>query len=99
MSIPSWARKGAKVVYVGYEGPDVASASYGPRPQKGNVYTVARALVDSAGFPAVEIAEIDSDFVWRLRAFRPAVPPKTLEEDIAQFLPLLKHQKAPEAVE
>jgi hypothetical protein len=107
-SIPSWARKGAKVVCVD-DGP-------GRRPclfpglldglTKGRVYTVRRVAPDwYYGHPVIFLVEfvrpIDgepSETGYDIRRFRPLVSTKTEAEDLAKFSHHLT-QRQPEGLD
>lgn len=93
--IPSWARKGALVVYVGYDGPDVASATEGPRPQRRCIYTIDSVIIgDQSGQACARLVEIpNAKYVWRLRAFRPLVDDANDNEIEAQIYRNKVHQK------
>lgn len=85
-----WARPGVKCVCV-----DASDTRFGDPLFEGVIYTVAAVPVgrDSQGNNGVVLEEARSDHwtgAYKLRRFRPLVPPKTQEQDMEHFLPLLK---------
>ena len=104
--IPSWARKGAKVVYLGRAAP-VASPRHHPL-SKGSVYTVRSALLHpETGSVGLLLDEVRNMLHPRLRLelgysvkrFRPLVT-RTQEQDISEHFSGFLHEtrRAPERV-
>jgi len=110
-SLPSWARKGVKVVCVDA---DVGSVPTGKRAYRydpdwcleaGSTYVIRRAFIDEpTSEPCVWLEEITRaidaagyEAPFHVSRFRPLVSTKTEEEDVAEFRKLLT-QPIPEAV-
>lgn len=109
MSVPSWVRVGAKCVCTKRGAwSDVVNGE--AQPSYGQLLTIREVrdtFCDLGGVdlmfeeivnPALLYREGHYEAGFHYSLFAPVVT-KTLEQDIAQFLPLLKHQRAPEAVE
>ena len=84
MTIPSWAKVGAKAVFVG--APDTGACP-GQMPVIGRVYTISR-VQDVAGGAIVALRELplfdqNGEIGIRLRFFRPLVT-RSQEQDIAE---------------
>jgi len=101
VSIPSWARVGAKVVYI-YRGP-TPTGRYAQevRPLAGEIYTVRDVITerDGDGFRLVEIRNPEmlysshdgchvTETYFAIRSFRPLIT-RTQADDIELFRPLL----------
>jgi len=99
--IPAWAVKGAKVVCIDDSLLEGIIA-------KGPVYTVASAEIDpwiatsgpNAGRrgPVLHIEEVHNPMAkggaFAASRFRPAVPPRSLEQDVARFRKHLRTKRA-----
>ena len=97
MSVPSWARVGAKVVCVEdccFNWDD--HPPHGPAPEVGDISTIAEIAVDADGVWLVlrEHSDLDS---FGIEAFRPLVSTKTEAEDVALFRDLLKTEHREDA--
>lgn len=79
MSIPAWARKGAKVVCVPYMGADRLKFDGSADLAKGEIVTLRVVKVCSDGFVAVGLVEAPGPIIrgiealYRLRNFRPLI--------------------------
>src|SRR4051812_11359375 len=92
--IPGWAVRGAKVVCIEAPIPEI-TAMHHRHPAVGDVVTIEATYWDDENgwwlrFDEYPCTEYD------VANYRPVVPPKTQAQDVAQFLPLLKPQKAVE---
>ena len=102
-SLPSWARKGVKVVCVD-DGVSPGRVALAAIPPVGPVLSVVGTSEDPygeygntlviEGYPNLHDG---IDVGWRVARFRPAVEPKTEAEDVAMFHDIAR-QKLPEAV-
>jgi hypothetical protein len=105
-AIPSWAVRGAKVVYANHRGDVGGGEPYDvPDPVLGTVYTIHRVGRAYGEGPAIiSLVEINSvsahhgEIGYELCDFRPLVDDEAQERDVAQFRRLLT-QNAPELVE
>lgn len=91
MSIPSWAKVGAKVVCVD-DSYDCTGAGKEPLITAGTVYTV-----ESISDPYIRLLEVEGAFSryggYRWRRFRPLVT-RSQEQDIAEHFARHLHQNA-----
>lgn len=94
-----WARPGVKCVCI--QSGRLPGGGHDPLfgwPVAGQVYTVHRVgLHRRLGHTVLFLKELQNpakrdgvDDGWRIARFRPLVPPKTQEQDMEHFLPLLK---------
>jgi hypothetical protein len=101
--VPSWARKGMKVVCINDQRLESSEVHTGFL-VAGSAYTIDGAYHHpSDGRIGLFLAEAPGKYqghpvAYDLRRFRPAVEPKTEAEDLAQFRKLLT-QNTPELVE
>lgn len=109
--LPSWARKGVKVIYIGcpaYRLPQTFGFAVDVMPLENVVYTI-RDVELRDGKRSLRLAEMAVSGRWPdgrrytdawlgCRAFRPLVSTKTEDEDLAHFRPYL-HQNAPEGID
>jgi hypothetical protein len=100
--VPSWARKGMKVVCINDQRLESSEVHTGLL-VLGSVYTIGDAYHHRSGRIGLFINELQASHAGRLvcydiRRFRPAVEPKTEAEDLAQFRKMLT-QNSPELVE
>ena len=80
--IPSWARVGAKVVSVGYDGPDKRVSGFNEI-VRGVVYVIEWVgQGPETGMPCIRVAGQSKPGVYRPRGFRPV---RTLEDDITTY--------------
>lgn len=95
-AIPAWAAPGAKVVCVD-DSPVDSANGYGDEaaPTKDVVYTIERVRTSPEGHVGLQLSEIvnpvhkyrwyEGQLCYLISRFRPAVEPKSLEEDTALF--------------
>lgn len=100
MTIPSWAKPGAKVACIDAserEDTDPGAEVHLDHLVLGQTYTLRDIAIGNGGKPGVRLAELGATpFGFLLARFRPAVEPKTEAEDVALFR---HHLKQPEGVE
>ena len=87
----SWVKLGAKCVCVRLPIPDlIASDCMNALPVIGKVYTVNDISTSPRGLIVIGCAELDQTVYYDAQMFRPVVPPKAQEDDIALFRHLLQ---------
>lgn len=104
--LPSWCRVGQRVVYLGPE-KDLESYEDYTLPTKGKAYTIREVCsypLHGTGLRLLELINVPSlttegvlevSFWWK--RFQPVVT-KTIEDDVAIFVPLLQTKKEEELV-
>jgi hypothetical protein len=100
-ALPSWARKGVKVVCVGRELREgeprvINDLGITWRPTRGQIYTISGVTVDATYGAFLFLKEHNERHCFIADGFRPLVSTKTEAEDVARFRKLLT-QRIPEA--
>lgn len=90
ISVPSWARRGQRVICITDDWHREADCPHVSPPIKGSIYTIAGVhRVRLLGKVVLELAELPLGICADVRGFRPAV---SLDEDMAaHFTQLLHH--------
>ena len=95
MSIPSWAVRGAKVVYIGTGLPDEPGTEHVANPVIGRVYTINWTGKVGHQF-CLGFVELSDEAAWDFRGFRPVI---TIDDDLkAHFAHLLDVPAEPSVV-